>query len=148
MLANTRFVLGDIQGFRRAGQVAMNLNPNDSDVLAHFGMRLAFSEDWDDGLAIVYKAIALNPVHPHWYHFPRVFYLFEQGSYQQALTVLDQIDMPDFFWTHLWSAALNEELGYEQAAEASLQNLLSQNPNFTSEAAEVLSIWQLSEPFQ
>jgi TolB-like protein len=148
MLANTRFVLGDMQGFRRAGQIAMELNPNDSDILAHFGMRLAFSEDWDEGLAIVNKAIALNPVHPHWYHFPQVFYQFDQGNYQQALAVLDQIDMPDFFWTHLWGAALNEELGNEQAAEASLQKLLSQSPNFESEAAGVLSIWQLNEPFQ
>ncbi len=148
MLANTRFVLGDIQGFRRAGQTAMDLNPNDSTVLAHFGMRLAFSQGWDEGLAIVDRAIALNPVHPQWFHFPRVFYQFDQGNYQQALTTMDQIEMPNFFWTHLWNAALNGELGYQTAAEAALEKLLSQHTNFASDAGDVLSIWQLSESFQ
>lgn len=148
MLANMRFVLGDIQGFRQAGEVAVGLSPNDGAVLAHYGMRLAFSGEWDEGLAFVERAIALNPVHPHWYHFPRVFYEFDQGNYQQALTILNQIDMPNFFWTHLWSAALNGELGHQQAARASLQKLQSLQPEFASEAPDILSIWQLDEAFQ
>lgn len=148
MLANMRFVLGDIQGFRQAGRIAVELSPNDSAVLAHYGMRLAFSGEWDEGLTIVERAIALNPVHPHWYRFPRVFYEFDQGNYQQALTVLDQIDMPNFFWTHLWSAALNGELGHQQAARASLKELRYLQPNFASDAPGILSIWQLDEVFQ
>ncbi|WP_298849155.1 hypothetical protein [uncultured Ruegeria sp.] len=148
MLANMRFVLGDLQGFRREGQMAINLSPNDSAVLAHYGMRLAFSGDWDEGLAIVDRAIALNPVHPHWFHFPRVFYEFEQGNYQQALTVLDQIDMPNFFWTHLWGTVLNAELGHQQNAQDSLNKLRSLRPDFASQADGILSIWQLSDPFQ
>jgi tetratricopeptide (TPR) repeat protein len=148
MLANMRFVRGDIQGFKESGQVAIALSPNDSSVLAHYGMRLAFSGEWEDGLAVVDRAIALNPVHPHWYHFPRVFYEFDQGHYRQALTVLDKIDMPNFLWTHLWSAALNANLGQKQAAQASLQELLLQQPDFASEAGSILSIWQLGDPFE
>ncbi|SDW77695.1 TolB amino-terminal domain-containing protein [Ruegeria halocynthiae] len=148
MLANMRFVRGDFDGFRRAGQIAVGLNPNDSSVLAHYGMRLAFSGDWDEGLAIVDRAIALNPVHPHWYHFPRIFYEFDQGNYQQALTVLDQIDMPNFLWTHLWSAVLNASLERQQEAQSSLNELLLQRPAFASEANSILSIWQLGDQFE
>ncbi|WP_050605389.1 hypothetical protein [Ruegeria sp. 6PALISEP08] len=148
MMANMRFVRGDIDGFRKAGEIAVGLSPNDSAVLAHFGMRLAFSGEWGKGLAIVDRAIALNPVHPHWYHFPRVFYEFDQGDYQQALTVLDQIDMPNFFWTHLWSSALNAKLDRQKEAQSSMKELLSQQPGFASEASNILSIWQLGEPFE
>ncbi|WP_299948869.1 hypothetical protein [uncultured Ruegeria sp.] len=148
MLANMRFVRGDFDGFRNAGQIAVDLSPNDSSVLAHYGMRLAFNGDWDEGLAIVDRAIALNPVHPHWYHFPRIFYEFDQGNYQQALTVLDQIDMPNFLWTHLWSAALNAGLERQQEARSSLNELFLQRPTFASEANSILSIWQLGDQFE
>lgn len=148
MLANMRFVLGDIQGFRQAGQVAIDLSPNDTAVLAHYGMRLAFSGEWDEGLTFVERAIALNPVHPHWYRFPRVIYEFDQGNHQQALTILDQIDMPNFFWTHLWGAALNGELGNQEAAQASLNELRALQPNFASKARDIFSIWQFDDSFQ
>ncbi|NVO56334.1 tetratricopeptide repeat protein [Rhodobacteraceae bacterium B1Z28] len=148
MLANLLFVEGDIQGFRQAGQRAVDLNPNDGAILAHFGMRLAFAGDWDRGLAIGDRAIALNPVHPHWYHFPRVFYLFDQGDFDQALSVLDRIDMPEFFWTHLWRAALNHEIGDEAQAEAALEALLNLQPNFAVKAPDILSIWQLDDLFK
>ncbi|WP_164661301.1 hypothetical protein [Tropicibacter sp. Alg240-R139] len=148
MQANIRFVRGDIEGFRKSGQIAVGLSPNDNAVLAHYGMRLAFSGEWDEGLAIVDRAIALNPVHPHWYHFPRVFYEFDQGDYQQALTVLNQIDMPNFFWTHLWSVALNANLGQRKVAQSSLKALLLLQPDFEAEANSILSIWQLGDLFE
>ena len=148
MLANMRFVLGDFQGFRDAGQRAIELNPNDTAVLAHYGMRLAFSGEWAEGLAIVDRAIALNPVHPQWYHFPRVFYEFDQGNYENALARLDQIDMPNFFWTHLWRAALHGELGNQAAAQAALNKLLMLRPNLPAAAGDILSIWQLDAAFQ
>ncbi|WP_170333502.1 hypothetical protein [Ruegeria arenilitoris] len=148
MLANMRFVTGDIEGFKQAGQAAVALNPNDAAVLAHYGMRLAFGNDWDEGLAIVDRAIALNPVHPHWYHFPRVFYLFDQGEYEDALTVLDRIDMPGFFWTHLWRAALSVEAGDQQQAKTALDRLLELQPDIAAKAPDIFSIWQLDEPFK
>ncbi|SLN58918.1 hypothetical protein TRL7639_03270 [Falsiruegeria litorea R37] len=148
MQANARFVRGDIEGFRKAGHVAVGLSPNDGAILAHFGMRLAFSGAWDEGLALVDRAIAFNPVHPHWYHFPRVFYEFDQGNYQRALAVLDQIDMPNFLWTPLWSAALHANLGQMEEAQASLNELLRQQPNFAAQADSILAIWQLGERFE
>jgi len=148
MLANMRFVLGDIDGFREAGQRAIDLNPNDTAVLAHYGMRLAFSGEWDKGLANVDHAIALNPVHPQWYLFPRVFYEFGRGNYETALVQLNQIDMPNFFWTHLWRAALQSELGHQEEARAALRKLMTLRPNFPDDAPDILAIWQLDATFQ
>ncbi|MEY8099937.1 tetratricopeptide repeat protein, partial [Falsihalocynthiibacter sp. S25ZX9] len=53
MLANIYFALGDITGFKDAGRTALSLNPNSSTALAHYGMRLAFSGAWDEGILLV-----------------------------------------------------------------------------------------------
>ena len=148
MLANLRFVMGDMDGFRKSGAAAIDLNPNDAAILAHYGMRRAFGGDWDEGLALVDRAIALNPVYPHWYRFPRVFYLFDQGEFEQALTELNQIEMPDFFWTHLWRAALSHEAGQPDRAKAAIRDLLRLQPEFSANALKTLSIWQLDEAFK
>lgn len=148
MLANVRFSKGNLSGFQQSGTTAIELNPNDNVILAHFGLRLAFSGSWSEGLAIMDNAIALNPVHPHWYYFPKLFYLYDQGEYYQAIEVLDKIDMPGFFWTHLWRAALNEELGDHDAANVALNKLLILRPDFALEAQNILSIWQLEEEFK
>ena len=67
MLANALFDRRNLAGFRAAGERAITLNPNDPDLLAHYGMRLTFIGEWERGLALVTKAIALNPEHPQWY---------------------------------------------------------------------------------
>jgi TolB-like protein len=64
MLANALFDRHDVVGFRAAGERAIALNPNDPDILAHFGMRLVYMGEWERGLALVSKAIALNPEFP------------------------------------------------------------------------------------
>ncbi|WP_162932911.1 tetratricopeptide repeat protein [Roseovarius sp. EL26] len=148
MLANVRFSLGDLAGFRKSGATAIELNSNDNAVLAHYGLRLTLSGSWDEGLAIMDKAIALNPAHPHWYYFPRVFYLYDQGEFQHAFEVLDEIEMPGFFWTHLWQAVLNEELGDHEAADSAVRQLLRLRPDFALEAQTILSIWQLEEEYK
>ncbi|MEM9632563.1 MAG: hypothetical protein AAGA50_14630 [Pseudomonadota bacterium] len=148
MQANVRFVAGDLEGFRESGERAASLNPNDNAILAHFALRLALSGSWQEGLSIMEKAIALNPVHPHWYHFPWVFYHFERQEYRQALAKLEKIKMPDFFWTHLWRTVLNEELGNHATAQVALEKLTAQQPDLDSKLQDILSIWLLSENFK
>ncbi|MGO1120660.1 tetratricopeptide repeat protein [Rhodovibrionaceae bacterium A322] len=143
MLANLLFVTGDMPGFKAAGEKALNLNPNSSPALAHFGMRLAFSGEWESGLALVDKATKLNPVHPHWYFFPEVFYRYRQKEYARALEVLDKISMPDFFWVQLWRTAINAQLGRKEEAAAAAQALLQAKPDFNSKVDDILSVWRL-----
>ncbi|MFT5006446.1 MAG: adenylate cyclase [Paracoccaceae bacterium] len=147
MQANILFNMGDIEGFVAAGETALALNPNSNVVLAHYGMRLAFSGSWDEGLALVEHAKMLNPVHPQWYFLPEVFYQYSQKNYTGALAVLDEIQMPDFFWTQLLSAASHGQLGNRQQAGVHLKTLLELKPNFASIASEVIETWHLDDAF-
>ncbi|MES0882110.1 hypothetical protein [Roseibium sp. SCP14] len=148
MQANVRFVAGDLEGFRKSGGKATSLNPNDNAILAHFALRLALSGSWQEGLAIMDRAIALNPVHPHWYHFPWVFYHYERQEYREALSTLDKIKMPDFFWTHLWRTVLNAELGNDASAQEALAELIAQQPELETDIHDMLSVWLLNENFK
>ena len=144
--SNLLFTEGDLEGFREAGETALRLNPNDSDLLAHFGLRLGLIGDWDRGLALVDKAIALNPVHPHWYSFPQVIFHFEREEYELALSQLDKIKMPQFFWTYLLRAATLGQLGRLEEATTAADDLLALKPAFRQEALRLMQIWQFPEP--
>ncbi|MBV1894963.1 MAG: hypothetical protein KUG70_00800 [Rhodobacteraceae bacterium] len=145
MHSNLLFTSGDIVGFKSAGDAALALNPNSSTVLSHYGMRLAFSGSWEEGLALVDKAKALNPIHPQWYFFPEVFYHYQREEYEAALTVLDKINMPDFFWVQLLQAASHGQLGNTKQAQLAIQELIRRKPDFPEAASDIIKIWQLGE---
>ncbi len=148
MRSNLLFASGDITGFKTDGETALMLNPNNSTTLAHYGMRLAFSGSWEEGLLLMDKAIALNPIHPYWYFFPEVFYRYSKGEYNQALVVLNKIDMPNFFWVQLWQAAIHGQLGNEEQARTAIEKLLGLKSDFSKKAAGIISIWQLEEDLE
>ena len=84
MLANALFDRHDLAGFRAAGERAIALNPNDPEPLIHYGVRLVYMGEWERGLALVTKAIALSPEHPGWYEDPIIYYHYQTGDYERA----------------------------------------------------------------
>jgi adenylate cyclase len=146
VLSNLLFTEGDLDGFQQSGETALRLNPNNSDALAHYGLRLALRGDWDHGLLLVNKAMALNPAHPHWYQFAQVIYHYDRGEYELALAELANIDMPNFIWTHLLTVATLGQLErYEEAGKAA-RALLALDGDIEVEASRFLRVWQLPEP--
>src|SRR5215472_14408431 len=63
-LAEAHFFARDYTAFRDAAERAIALNPRNSHTRAYLGLLIAFSGEWDRGLALVQRAMALNP------HFP------------------------------------------------------------------------------
>ncbi len=58
-------MVGDEQAFEINAQKAIDLNPNDSWILADLGIFLCYSGDWEKGKAWITKARSLNPkLHP------------------------------------------------------------------------------------
>ncbi len=146
ILANLLFTAGDISGFREMAERALINNPNDTDVLAHFGLRLALIGDWDRGLPLLKRAVALNPAYPSWYRFAWVFYHYERREYETALEEINKINMPGFFWTHIMRAAILAQLGRVEEATAAVSQLLSLDDNFRNEGRAFINVWQFPEP--
>jgi tetratricopeptide (TPR) repeat protein len=135
-----------MDGFRKMAEVALINNPNDSDVLAHFGLRLALSGDWDRGFSLLDKAVLLNPAYPRWYRFAWVLYHFDRREYELALQETEKINMASFFWTYLIKAAALAQLGRQQEAHAAVEQLLVLNENFRNDGRAQIEAWHMPEP--
>lgn len=96
---------------------SLELNPRDTDSMAFIGILIGYLGDWEEGIALTDRAIALNPHGPGWYWLGRSFYHYHKGEYPQGLNCTKQVDMPDYhsYWSCL--AVNHAELG--QTREAS-----------------------------
>jgi tetratricopeptide (TPR) repeat protein len=65
-LAEAHFFARDYTAFTDAAERAMALNPRNSHTRAYLGLLIAFSGEWDRGMALVQRAMALNPHLPGW----------------------------------------------------------------------------------
>jgi Flp pilus assembly protein TadD len=52
---------GDIAGALDIGEHALSVNPNDTDLIGDYGLRLALSGDWVRGCSLIREARERNP---------------------------------------------------------------------------------------
>ncbi len=143
-MAAVLFTKGDIEGFRRHADRALELNPNDSDALADLGGKIAYSGDWERGLALRQAAIERNPAHPPSYRIPFVFDAYRRGDDAAALAELDRIDLPDFLMTGLLRAAVLGRLGPPEKASEAVAKLMAIEPDAATLARDYFGYWNIS----
>lgn len=117
-LAITHFFRKDNARFQAEMRRALDLNPNDPEILAEAGHYLCFMGDYDRGIELSLRARALNPLHPGWYHFSSARAHYHRGEYEKALVDIARIDLPGFYWSHIIEAAALGQLGRAEGAEA------------------------------
>ncbi len=88
--------------FRRA----LDLNPYDADTLAQTGYLLATRGRAAEGLDWLDRAVALNPLHPPWYHFDRAKALYGLGRFAEAAAALTCLPRRDAWHETFLAAAL------------------------------------------
>ena len=111
------FFRHELGKFQAEAERALALNPNSADTLALIGQFLAFSGNWERGVALVKKAMKLNPDHPGWYHYSTGKFQFSRGDYGEALAEFHKLDSPDFWITHLVLVYTYGHLGKLDEAE-------------------------------
>jgi adenylate cyclase len=146
MLANALFDRRDLAGFRAAGERAITLNPNDPDLLAHFGTRLTFIGEWERGVALVRKAIALNPEYPQWYLDPIIYYHYQTGDYEQALTESQRQQFSDDVWVYLFRAMILGQLGRREEARPMIEAAVRHKPDVRERLFDMARIWNVPDP--
>lgn len=86
-LAQAHYFRGDIGAFRAAAERAIGLNRRDGSTMAMLGILFGYSGDWERGVELTTRAMALNPHHPGWYRFSTFFNEYRQGHYAEALAI-------------------------------------------------------------
>lgn len=135
MNAYAQYVLGGVLYFRREFDAALiarsrslELNPRDTDAMAMIAGFISYSGGWQRGIAQAEKAIALNPNHPGWYRFAKVYYRYLQGDDEGALSAVQDIQLPDYYPGSMVHAMIHGQLGNRAQAEAALQRMLELLP--------------------
>jgi TolB-like protein/cytochrome c-type biogenesis protein CcmH/NrfG len=129
-LAAVHFFSRDFTAFRETAERAMSLNPRDGTTLAYMAIMIAFSGDWERGVALAQRAIELNRHHPGWYHLVLFHHHYRKRDYEVALQTAKKINMPEFHWSHLTAAAACGMLGRHEEARTAIESLRKYNPTF------------------
>ncbi|MDF2235295.1 winged helix-turn-helix domain-containing protein [Albimonas sp. CAU 1670] len=115
-LAIAHFFRKDNATFQAEMQRALDLNPNDPEILAEAGHYLAFLGEHDRGVELSRRARRLNPLHPGWYHFASARHHYHRGDYEAVLVDMARVGLPGFYWSHILNAAAQGQLGRPEAA--------------------------------
>jgi TolB-like protein len=129
-LAIVHFFRKDNGAFEAEAKRALELNPNDPEILADIGHFLAFMGEFERGIELSQRAQQLNPLHPGWYHFSFARLHYHQCAYEDTLLDVQRVSMPDFYWTHLLKAAALGQLVRHEAG-ASLKRLQELKPGIS-----------------
>ena len=130
VLAFSPFFKGERDHFIHEMKHAVSLNPNNAMVLAVAGLHLGTVGEWEEGKALMKKAMILNPHSPGWYHSLALLDAYRQGRFQEALVAANKFNRPGLFWDPLLRAAVLGQLGRKEKASAALQELLALRPDF------------------
>ena len=143
----SHFHRGEIDEFRAAGDRALALNRNHTDMLADFGIMLTCIGENDRGLAYAEKAIALAPVHPGWFHAAAVITHFDDRDYEAALIEAKKVQMNEFYVTHFLVAMAAGQAGNEQEAAEAGARLLECMPEFPQMFPTIMKAWNFRDGF-
>lgn len=114
----------------KVGQQALDINPNDTELLGEFGTRVAMSGQWRRGADLLDRTLALNPGGGGYYHGTRALAAYMLNDTETALTEIKNADLQKFPLYHAVAAVIYVNAGMTDDArrEATLFN--QQRPDF------------------
>ena len=110
---------------------AVELNPNDADLLAEMGDAMTYCGQTSQAVDLLKRAMRLNPYYPDWYLWNLGEAHFYAGDYQEAIQTLHQ--MRDKSEAHRLLASSYAHLGLMKEATYHAQQVLRIHPNFSLE---------------
>jgi TolB-like protein len=147
VLAEVYYFRQNLGAFRAAAEKAIKLNPYDSDSMAMIGILRSYGGEWDRGLELAEQAMSLNPNHPGWYRFGRVFDQLRKREYEAALETAQRINLPLYFADPYVRSLAHVYLGQMDQARQAAQEFLALWPADLAYFQEIhLDRWFYASP--
>jgi len=119
---------------------AVELNPNDADILAEMSDSLTNSDHAGRAVEVLKRAMRLNPLYPDWYLWNLGEAYFNLGKYEQAVEALQK--MHDQAEAHRLLASSHAMLGQLAEARYHAAQILAVHPEFS------LEHWRTVPPYK
>jgi tetratricopeptide (TPR) repeat protein len=129
-LAAVHFQRQELDAFFAQAECALALNPNHAFTLASLGTRFHQAGD-ERGIALLEKAMKLDPFLPAIYNIPIAAHHFLRGEYEEALAAARRISIPGFFVTQIFLAASYAEMDRQRDARKAVEELLRLRSDYT-----------------
>lgn len=110
---------------------ALQLNPNDPDIMNDFGLCLSLCGRSGDAVAAVQKAMQLNPHYPDWWLAAVGQVYFDARLYKEAIAALERAQTVDMTVNHLYLAASYAAIDDIARAQAATAKARALDPNVT-----------------
>jgi adenylate cyclase len=112
---------------------AIELNPNDAEVLTDIGLCLSYAGRAEEGLESAHKAMRINAHSPQWFLMQLGQIYFDARQYEQAVTTLENLRSLEMTLTRLYLAASHAALDQSSKAEEAIERVLELDPLATLE---------------
>jgi TolB-like protein len=123
---------GQVEASLAVGERAMLTNPNDTELVGEYGVRLADSGQWKRGCALVAEALQRNPGPLGYYEVVLSICAYIDKDYEAAKMWVRRAAVMDNPAYHLIAAAVFAEGDEPQEAAAERQWLLGHAPEFVA----------------
>jgi TolB-like protein len=131
--AAVQFYRGELDTAETVQRRAVMLNPNNPELLAQLGWRIAFTRDWDAGIAMVRQAIERSGATDGWYFVILAFDDYRRGDCEATLADLARMGGTFFVISPSLVAMCQAELGDHEAARQALKEALALDPTFAKD---------------
>ena len=145
-LAVALFMRGNNDGFRRAAETALSLNPNNTESLASFGGILIILDGSARGKALAEKAIKLNPGHPPWFHTGLALYYYQHGDFEAANLHATAFHQDNSALSKILLAAISARAGFPDSARDYWIDLAENYPEIARDPRAYIEMRRYPEP--
>ena len=114
----------------RVGEEALAINPNDTELMGEYGVRLAMGGEWKQGAQVLDQALAFNPGGAGYYHGNRALAAYMLEDYDTALIEIRQANLEKFPLFHLVAAVIYAEKGMMEEAKREGDTFVAMRPGF------------------
>lgn len=133
-LGMAQWFAGDVAGALAALETGLELNPNDTDLMAELGVRHAILANWDKGIPLIEGSYARNPAQPSTYRIGLALWHLWHGRFEAALAEARKVDAPGVVFGHAATAVAAAELGRAPDAAAAIAALRDVDPGYPARA--------------
>ena len=135
--------------FEREAKEALNLAPNNPEVLSPLGFLIASRGQWERGVKLVIKAHELNPVSASgWYNSALYYDFYRRGMYTKALEILKVHPAQGLVDNQHKYTAVYAELGDLEKAHEHWKRCLEIDPDWSVQKMyRLYQLWNFEESF-